>query len=601
MQIEFYGLVFEEHDASVRLKSFNGSKVYGGEDCLGVFADAMIAGGNKKLCTGARRVLFSEWDSLKYINHTVSENSLCIEQANERILIRTYVKAFCEGKVFRIFSEAENRSTEPIVLEALPVFSVFGLFGQKIPDTDGIYLYKFYNSWYVECQPKKRTLFEYGLTPKRNSHAHNRVYGKNVGGWSTQEELPQAILQDRNSGECLMFQIESACDWYWEIGEEAGCLYLTMSGADEQEHEWRKILPPGGRIRSVAADISTGNSVEKVVGNMTEFRRSVRNIFSEDKGQPVIFNEYMFISWDNPNESRTENLAEMAKEFGCDIYVIDCGWHDEEDAVYPYVGKWQESKKRFPSGLKQISDKIHALGMKFGVWLEPESFGILCSGMNEIYDDGCFFVRNGKRVRNMNRFQLDFRNPKVTGYLDGVIRHLVEECGVDYIKFDYNQNCGPGTETKSDSLGDGLLQHSRAFLEWVDRLAARYPELILENCASGGQRMDAETLKHFALQSTSDQIDYRLYPYIMGNILSAVLPEQAAAWSYPAAEVCCCELPYSEEFVQKRVSDECVVSNMVNALLGRLHLASYLKFLTEIKRRGSPSGLWDLRHSDKAK
>jgi hypothetical protein len=81
-----------------------------------------------------------------------------------------------------------------------------------------------------------------------------------------------------------------------------------------------------------------------------------------------------------------------------DYYVIDCGWHNEEDGwmIYPYVGQWKESKKRFPNGIKHILDYIHNLGMKAGLWIEPEVIGYLCKEMLNYYDDDCFFKRNGK-------------------------------------------------------------------------------------------------------------------------------------------------------------------------------------------------------------
>jgi alpha-galactosidase len=95
-------------------------------------------------------------------------------------------------------------------------------------------------------------------------------------------------------------------------------------------------------------------------------------------------------------------------------------------------------------------------------------------------------------------------------------------------------------------------------------------------------RMDYETLSHFSIISTSDQTDYLKYPYIAGNILSSVLPEQAAVWSYPVGvgEIGK-PLPYDAEWVQKNITDERIIMNMINSFLGRMHLASHLELLTE--------------------
>ena len=98
-----------------------------------------------------------------------------------------------------------------------------------------------------------------------------------------------------------------------------------------------------------------------------------------------------------------------------------------------------------------------------------------------------------------------------------------------------------------------------------------YPDVVFEGCASGGMRMDYKTLSAFSLMSTSDQIRYDLYPYIAGNILAAVLPEQAAVWSYPVTEDC----------TGKDVTDDRIVMNMINSFLGRMYLASHLECLNE--------------------
>lgn len=75
-------------------------------------------------------------------------------------------------------------------------------------------------------------------------------------------------------------------------------------------------------------------------------------------------------------------------------------------------------------------------------------------------------------------------------HADRVISRLVEEYGISYIKMDYNINAGIGTEYAADSPGDGLLQHNRAYLSWLKNIMARYPQLVIENCGSGGLRMD---------------------------------------------------------------------------------------------------------------
>ena len=111
---------------------------------------------------------------------------------------------------------------------------------------------------------------------------------------------------------------------------------------------------------------------------------------------------------------------------------------------------------------------------------------------------------------------MDFRNPEVIDHANEVIDRLVKEYGVGYIKMDDNIEPGIGTEYQADSFGDGLLQHERAYLKWLDDVFARYPDLVIENC-SGGQRMDYAMLKRYSIQSTSDQENYLNYASISAN------------------------------------------------------------------------------------
>ena len=155
--------------------------------------------------------------------------------------------------------------------------------------------------------------------------------------------------------------------------------------------------------------------------------------------------------------------------------------------------------------------------------------------------------------------------------MDETIRRMVEDYGAQYIKFDYNQDCGVGTDFNAITPGKGLEDATAAFFDWVGKMHRQYPNVVFEGCSSGGLRMDHHSLSAFSLFSTSDQIHYDRYPCIAGNILSAVLPEQAAVWSYPVTEDC----------TGADVSDDRIAMNMINSFLGRMHLASHLERLND--------------------
>lgn len=542
------------------------------------FCEAGISGENRNSHLGAKLVASSEEKSLRFISCEGENNDFVVTLKNER----TEVKAkFCRKAGINGFSvnlTAKNVTKKPLVIENLSF--ALGL-GKSVSETDKIYFTRFLQSHHAECQPRTRTLFDEGISALSPS-SQIRVSHANVGSWSTKEELPQGIIFCGD--EYLAFQIESNDFWYYEISDYNGVLYLLTDGGNEAFGGVSKTLLPNEEYKTETFSFFISESLNGVLKEMTEYRRLIAGKCAADENLPTIFNEYMHLSWDSPEEERTRKLAKEIAKLGVKYYVIDCGWHNEEagNIVYPYVGQWKESKARFPHGVRATTDYIRSLKMKAGLWIEPEVVGYKCEEMTEFYDDDCFIKRNGEKVCVQGRYFLDFRNEKVRGYMTETIRRMVENYGADYIKTDYNQDVGAGADD-ADGFGTGYKKCSAAYLRWIDEMRKRFPSVIFEGCSSGGMRTDYKTLSRFSVVSTSDQTDYKKYPYIAANVLAAATPEQAAVWSYPV-EVSApigtvCEP--TEEWVKKNISEERVVMNMINSFLGRMHLASRVNLLPD--------------------
>lgn len=284
---------------------------------------------------------------------------------------------------------------------------------------------------------------------------------------------------------------------------------------------------------------------------------------------PVIFNDYMHALWDTQTTDLIRPLVDIAAKTNCDIFCIDAGWFAQGSDWWDIVGNWEEYKNNFPNGgLRAVCDYIRNKGMKPGLWIEPEAVGIKSSILKQ-FKDGYLFKCNGVDVVHCKRYTLNFDNPEVYNYMLRVVDDLIKKYDLSYIKTDYNSDVGIGNEWNSDSLGDGLLKHNRAYVRWLNELLDKHPNLIIENCASGGCRMDNELLKYCSIQSTSDQTNFKKYPFLSVNVLTATTPEQAAVWSYPLNS-------YIKGY---KPTNEDVVMNMCNAMLGRIHLASYINKL----------------------
>jgi alpha-galactosidase len=249
---------------------------------------------------------------------------------------------------------------------------------------------------------------------------------------------------------------------------------------------------------------------------------------------------------------------------GCEIFVIDAGWYADASGWWGTIGAYEESKERFPGGFKKVFDHIREKGMRPGLWVEPEDIGIASEKISE-FDDDAFFVRHGKRVIERGRHQFDMRNEKVRAHLTAIIDRLIKDYGIEYFKFDYNIDAGVGTERNADSFGDGLYESGLAAIKWIDELQEKYPDLIIENCSSGGMRADYMQLQHYSVQSTTDVWENKHMVQLAAAAPTGVLPEQACVWCLPRTE-----------FSHKEIA-----STLVNAMFRRIHLSGKTAFLKD--------------------
>ncbi|RDW91692.1 hypothetical protein BP5796_02857 [Coleophoma crateriformis] len=329
--------------------------------------------------------------------------------------------------------------------------------------------------------------------------------------------------------------IEYSGAWRWELGNFLENLYIVAGGPTDHE-QWTKHLAPGESFTSVpvALAIVLGNC-EAAFDPMTEHRRRIRRKYTDNENLPIIF-DYMNCSIGNPTEEKVEKLIRPAQE-----YTEDPDWWET-------VGAWEPSRVRFPSGLQTLLGKIKATGMIPGLWLEPEVIGVKSTDL-DLLPNEVYFQRFGAlRAR-----------------LDTIIDRLVLEYRVGYFKLDYNIDVTQGTELNATSPGDGMLEHRRAYISWINGIYNRFPDLVLESYSSGAQRLDYHMLATYSIQSTSDQQDSVLYAAISVAVPTALTPEQSASWAYP----------------QPDWTDEMISFTIINSLLGRVHLSGRLDLLSD--------------------
>ena len=523
---------------------------------------------------GNKHIVTAPGYLLKYVSMTDSVNELGrkleITQEDDVTGARvvTHMQFYKETSVVRCWNIITNIGTQDQTLEYISSFCYTGIEKEgELSTDDKMRISIPHNGWQKEMSWKTYSFPDLGFAqtqPTVYQRTSKTIEVTNTGNWSTKEYLPMGYLENTEAKTSLFWQIEHNGSWHYEIGDQNRHFYLCVSGPTEVQSHWFKTLKPGESFESVPVAVGVSeNDFSKAMGELTKYRRKIRRPNEDNETLPIIFNDYMNCLFGDPTTEKELPLIDAAAEAGCEYFVIDAGWYAPGE-WWDSVGEWQECLERFPGGVREVTDYIRKKGMIAGVWLELEVMGINCEKAKNAPDDW-FFVRHGKRVFDRSRYQLDFRNPQVIAHVDEVIDRVVRDYGVGYIKMDYNIEPGIGTELYADSVGQGMLEHERAYLAWLDGVFQRYPNLVIENCSSGGLRIDYALLSRYSIQSTSDQEDFRNYATISANAPTGVTMEQAAVWSYP----------------QRDGDREETIFNMVNTLLLRVHQSGHLAELSK--------------------
>lgn len=497
-----------------------------------------------ELPQGSRHVQLGGTAALRYVSHVATGSTLTLVQRDRvrPILVSTMWQSFPGIAAIRATTTVTNEGSAPMTLEYLSSFAFNGFVDfadphWKVAATVAIPNNTFFGEFqWIEHALTDLGVIDVGFSPDGEHSSKKRVAVTSIGTNPTAEYLPMGAITNANTDLTWAWQIEHNGSWHWELGDHLTGIYVTAGGPNDQEHQWCKVLSAGESFESVpVVVVAAVGGLAEVFGPLTAYRRSIRRSNADNIELPVVFNDYMNSLMAEPTEAKLLPVITASAAVGSEYFCVDAGWYSDEPGWWKTVGQWVESPARFPHGFVRVFDQIRAAGMVPGLWIEPEVVGVESPVAREL-PDSAFFMRNGERVNAAGRYQLDFRSPVVIERMDAVIHRLVTDFGLGYLKFDYNVNGGIGTDLDADSPGDGLLGHNRAFLGWIDTLFEKYPDIVIEACASGGGRADYATLQRHSIISTSDQTDHLRYVPIAAGAPTAITPEQAAIWVYPQPE-----------------------------------------------------------------
>lgn len=224
-----------------------------------------------------------------------------------------------------------------------------------------------------------------------------------------------------------------------------------------------------------------------------------------DQDRPVLYNSWEATQFDI-SEDQQEVLARRAAAVGVELFVVDDGWFGARTSDRAGLGDWTPNPDRFPAGLKPLADRVHALGMQFGIWVEPEMVNA-DSDLYRAHPDWVQYQEGRKRTEFRNQLVLNLAREDVQEYLWEQLDGLLSSAPIDYVKWDFNR-CFTDAGWPGEAYPQRLwVDHVRALYGLLDRLREAHPGVAFESCSGGGGRIDLGIMSRTDQVWTSDNTD----------------------------------------------------------------------------------------------
>ncbi|AEF18044.1 Alpha-galactosidase [Thermoanaerobacterium xylanolyticum LX-11] len=234
--------------------------------------------------------------------------------------------------------------------------------------------------------------------------------------------------------------------------------------------------------------------------------RLVRGKF-RDEIRPILINNWE-ATYFNFDEKKILEIARTAKELGIELFVLDDGWFGNRNDDSSSLGDWFENREKLPNGIKGLAEKITAMGMKFGLWIEPEMVN-KDSILYSQHPDWIIQVPGRRVSHGRNQYVLDFSRKEVVNHIYEMISKILREAPISYVKWDMNRNI---TEPYSVALpperqGEVFHRYILGVYSLYEKLTSEFPDILFESCAGGGGRFDPGMLYYAPQAWASDNTD----------------------------------------------------------------------------------------------
>ena len=457
---------------------------------------------------------------------TVIETLMTSDEGCKVMHRLTYI---CGLGGFEVETEFVNNSGKDVTLDMLTSFTLDNLSPFQMDDAPNTYsFHRFYGGWSKEGKPVSQTIEDLSLEKPWcpwQQCANNERFGA-VGSYSTRRFFPTAVFEDKKAGVMWGAQMASNSTWQMELTRWDDSLSFTGGPGDREFCGWKKNVKNGESFKAPKAYIAVSDGgLEEVCARLTDMHKTARKAYGE-QGIPTSFNEYC-ATWGTPTQEKMLNFCKILKPYDIKYLVIDAGWCNagcEQEGN----GEWNIDKSIFPD-VKAMNKTIRENGMIPGIWFE---FEVTTDGSKMFMPEYDFMhlTKDGHVLKSWHtRSYWDFRREDVREYLYEKVINFLKDNDFGYIKVDYNANIGMEIDG-AESGAEALRQHLECVRDFFKLMKKEIPDLVIENCASGGNRNDPSMLGVAAMGSFSDAHESVEIPYIAANMHYLMLPAQSLVW-----------------------------------------------------------------------